>query len=94
MLIEGKTFEEVASISGLIRLVRKYKGKGEWNGRTILSCMIKEIEKLLKQLGFSLDIWQSELVILLIFSIQKRLLLVEELPIEEISFKRSKRRGQ
>lgn len=35
MLIEGKTFEEVASISGLIRLVRKYKGKGEWNGRTI-----------------------------------------------------------
>ncbi|KAA0789543.1 ROK family protein [Bacillus sp. BB56-3] len=35
MLIEGKPFEEVASISGLIRLVRKYKGKGEWNGRLI-----------------------------------------------------------
>ncbi|PET22464.1 ROK family protein [Bacillus thuringiensis] len=35
MLIEGKTFEEVASISGLIRLVRKYKGKGEWNGKKI-----------------------------------------------------------
>lgn len=35
MLIEGKTFEEIASISGLIRLVRKYKGKGEWNGKTI-----------------------------------------------------------
>ena len=28
MLIEGKTFEEVASISGLIHLVRNYKGKG------------------------------------------------------------------
>ncbi|MED2753284.1 ROK family protein [Bacillus thuringiensis] len=35
MLIEGKTFEEVASISGLIRLVRKYKGKGKWNGKKI-----------------------------------------------------------
>ena len=35
MLIEGKTFEEVASISGLIHLVRNYKGKGNWNGKTI-----------------------------------------------------------
>ncbi|WP_377867004.1 ROK family protein [Bacillus sp. R86525] len=35
MLIEGKTFEEVASISGLIRLVRKYKGESNWNGKTI-----------------------------------------------------------
>lgn len=35
MLIEGKTFEEVASISGLIHLVRKYKGEGDWNGKTI-----------------------------------------------------------
>ncbi|MCU4990630.1 ROK family protein [Bacillus cereus] len=35
MLIEGKTFEEVASISGLIHLVRKYKGESEWNGKTI-----------------------------------------------------------
>lgn len=35
MLIEGKTFEEVASISGLISLVRKYKGSGNWNGEKI-----------------------------------------------------------
>ena len=35
MLIEGKPFEEVASISGLIHLVRKYKGEGDWNGKTI-----------------------------------------------------------
>ncbi|KFN01852.1 ROK family protein [Bacillus clarus] len=35
MLIEGKPFEEVASISGLIHLVRKYKGSGDWNGKTI-----------------------------------------------------------
>ncbi|EPZ0457815.1 ROK family protein [Bacillus sp. CD3-5] len=35
MLIEGKAFEEVASISGLIHLVRKYKGEGDWNGKTI-----------------------------------------------------------
>lgn len=35
MLIEGKTFEEVASISGLIHLVRKYRGESEWNGKTI-----------------------------------------------------------
>lgn len=35
MLIEGKPFEEVASISGLIRLVRKYKGESDWNGKTI-----------------------------------------------------------
>ena len=35
MLIEGKAFEEVASISGLIRLVRNYKGEGSWNGKTI-----------------------------------------------------------
>ncbi len=35
MLIEGKPFEEVASISGLIYLVRKYKGSGNWNGETI-----------------------------------------------------------
>ncbi|CUB58055.1 Beta-glucoside kinase [Bacillus subtilis] len=35
MLIEGKTFEEVASISGLIHLVRNYKGEGNWNGKTI-----------------------------------------------------------
>ncbi|MFK4327826.1 putative NBD/HSP70 family sugar kinase [Bacillus sp. RC55] len=35
MLIEGNTFEEVASISGLIHLVRRYKGEKEWDGKTI-----------------------------------------------------------
>ncbi|PHF91118.1 ROK family protein [Bacillus wiedmannii] len=35
MLIEGRSFEEVASISGLICLVRKYKGESDWNGKTI-----------------------------------------------------------
>ncbi|PFV82459.1 sugar kinase [Bacillus sp. AFS059628] len=35
MLIEGKPFEEVASISGVIRLVRKYKGESDWNGKKI-----------------------------------------------------------
>lgn len=35
MLIEGKPFEGGASISGLIRLVRKYKGESDWNGKTI-----------------------------------------------------------
>lgn len=42
MLIEGKTFEEVASISGLIRLVRKYKGEGDWDGKTIFKLYDKE----------------------------------------------------
>ena len=40
MLIEGKTFEEVASISGLIRLV---KTKASGMGEQFLSCMIKEM---------------------------------------------------
>lgn len=35
MLIEGRPFEEVASISGLICLVRKYKGESDWNGKMI-----------------------------------------------------------
>lgn len=35
MLIEGKPFEEIASISGLIRLVRKYKDESDWNGKKI-----------------------------------------------------------
>ena len=30
-----KTFEENASISGLIRLVRKYKDESDWNGKKI-----------------------------------------------------------
>lgn len=86
MLIEGKTFEEVASISGLIRLVRKYKGKGEWNGKRIFELYDKGDREVAQAVGIFLNIWQSELVILLIFLIQKRLLLVEELPIEEMSF--------
>ncbi|MCC2472825.1 ROK family protein [Bacillus pacificus] len=35
MLVEGKPFEEIASISGLIRLVRKYKDESDWNGKKI-----------------------------------------------------------
>lgn len=44
-------------------------------GKEFSSCMIKEIGKLLKQLGFSLNIWQSELVILLIFLIRKTIII-------------------
>ncbi|MCC2443823.1 ROK family protein [Bacillus cereus] len=51
MLIEGKTFEEVASISGLIRLVRKYKGKGEWNGRTIFELYDKGDREVAQAVG-------------------------------------------
>ncbi|HFR4150774.1 TPA: ROK family protein [Bacillus cereus] len=51
MLIEGKTFEEVASISGLIRLVRNYKGKGEWNGRTIFELYDKGDREVAQAVG-------------------------------------------
>ncbi|HDV8363251.1 ROK family protein [Bacillus cereus] len=51
MLIEGKPFEEVASISGLIRLVRKYKGKGEWNGRTIFELYDKGDREVAQAVG-------------------------------------------
>ncbi|MDA2363164.1 ROK family protein [Bacillus cereus] len=51
MLIEGKTFEEVALISGLIRLVRKYKGKGEWNGRTIFELYDKGDREVAQAVG-------------------------------------------
>ncbi|PGV84317.1 ROK family protein [Bacillus thuringiensis] len=51
MLIEGTTFEEVASISGLIRLVRKYKGKGEWNGRTIFELYDKGDREVAQAVG-------------------------------------------
>ncbi|MFV1009245.1 ROK family protein [Bacillus cereus] len=51
MLIEGKTFEEVASISGLIRLVRKYKGKGEWGGRTIFELYDKGDREVAQAVG-------------------------------------------
>ncbi|EDZ54480.1 ROK family transcriptional regulator [Bacillus thuringiensis] len=51
MLIEGKTFEEVASISGLIRLVRKYKGKGEWNGKRIFKLYDKGDREVAQAVG-------------------------------------------
>ena len=51
MLIEGKTFEEVASISGLIRLVRKYKGKGEWNGKRIFELYDKGDREVVQAVG-------------------------------------------
>ncbi|MDA2517251.1 ROK family protein [Bacillus cereus] len=51
MLIEGKTFEEVASISGLIRLVRKYKGKGEWNGKKIFELYDKGDREVAQAVG-------------------------------------------
>ncbi|MED3467121.1 MULTISPECIES: ROK family protein [Bacillus cereus group] len=51
MLIEGKTFEEVASISGLIRLVRKYKGKGEWNGKRIFELYDKGNREVAQAVG-------------------------------------------
>ena len=94
MLIEGKTFEEVASISGLIHLVRNYKGKGNWNGKTIFELYDKgdrEVTQAVEVFFKHLAIGISNLAYILI---QKQLLLVEELLIEEISFKRSKRRGR
>ncbi|MHA7103307.1 ROK family protein [Bacillus sp. C-3-6] len=51
MLIEGKTFEEVASISGLIRLLRKYKGKGEWNGKRIFELYDKGDREVAQAVG-------------------------------------------
>lgn len=51
MLIEGKTFEEVASISGLIRLVRKYKGKGGWNGKRIFELYDKGDREVAQAVG-------------------------------------------
>ncbi|WP_265939597.1 ROK family protein [Bacillus thuringiensis] len=51
MLIEGKTFEEVASISGLIRLVRKYKDKGEWNGKRIFELYDKGDREVAQAVG-------------------------------------------
>ncbi|ARO61252.1 MULTISPECIES: ROK family protein [Bacillus] len=51
MLIEGKTFEEVASIAGLIRLVSKYKGKGEWNGKRIFELYDKGDREVAQAVG-------------------------------------------
>ncbi|HDR4867105.1 TPA: ROK family protein [Bacillus cereus] len=51
MLIEGKTFEEVASIAGLIRLVSKYKGKGKWNGKRIFELYDKGDREVAQAVG-------------------------------------------
>lgn len=51
MLIEEKTFEEVASISGLIRLVSKYKGKGKWNGKRIFELYDKGDREVAQAVG-------------------------------------------
>ncbi|KEK24347.1 ROK family protein [Bacillus gaemokensis] len=48
MLIEGKTFEEVASISGLIHLVQQYKGEGNWNGKTIFELYDKKDKEVIQ----------------------------------------------
>ncbi|MFH4347226.1 ROK family protein, partial [Acinetobacter baumannii] len=49
--IEEKTFEEVASISGLIRLVSKYKGKGKWNGKRIFELYDKGDREVAQAVG-------------------------------------------
>jgi predicted NBD/HSP70 family sugar kinase len=51
MLIEGKAFEEVASISGLIRLVRQYKGEGEWDGKIIFELYDKGDREVAQAVG-------------------------------------------
>ncbi|PFZ13771.1 sugar kinase [Bacillus pseudomycoides] len=48
MLIEGKPFEEVASISGLIHLVRQYKGEGNWDGKTIFNLYDEKDEEIVQ----------------------------------------------
>ncbi|HEK9102928.1 ROK family protein [Bacillus pfraonensis] len=48
MLIEGKRFEEIASISGLIRLVKQYKGDGNWNGKTIFELYDKKDKEVIE----------------------------------------------
>lgn len=35
MIIEGERFEDNASISGLIRFAKRYKGENDWNGKKI-----------------------------------------------------------
>ncbi|MEI5892741.1 ROK family protein [Bacillus luti] len=75
MLIEGKTFEEVASISGLICLVRKYKGEGEWDGKTIFELydkgdreVTKAVEVFFKHLAIGISnlayIFNPEMIII------------------------------
>lgn len=75
MLIEGKTFEEVASISGLIHLVRKYKGEGDWNGKTIFELydkgdreVTKAVEVFFKHLAIGISnlayIFNPEMVVI------------------------------
>ncbi|KAB2445770.1 ROK family protein [Bacillus luti] len=75
MLIEGKTFEEVASISGLICLVKKYKGEDEWDGKTIFELydkgdreVTKAVEVFFKHLAIGISnlayIFNPEMIVI------------------------------
>ncbi|MBO1581168.1 ROK family protein [Bacillus sp. XF8] len=48
ILIEGKPFEEIASISGLIHLVKQYKGDGNWNGKKIFELYDKKDKEVIE----------------------------------------------
>ncbi|MEN1938127.1 ROK family protein [Paenibacillus sp. 102] len=48
MQVEGKRFEEIASISGLSRLVKQYKGDGNWNGKTIFELYDKKDKEVME----------------------------------------------
>ncbi|MDM5153252.1 ROK family protein [Bacillus sp. DX1.1] len=51
MLIEGKPFEAIASISGLIRLVKQYKGEGNWDGKTIFQLYDENDKEVVQAVG-------------------------------------------
>ncbi|WP_459502160.1 ROK family protein [Bacillus sp. C1] len=62
IVVEGKRFEEIASISGLISLVQRYKGDGNWNGQTIFELydkkdkeIVKAVEIFLKHLAIGIS---------------------------------------
>ncbi|WP_242144397.1 MULTISPECIES: ROK family protein [unclassified Bacillus cereus group] len=62
MRIEGERFEEVASISGLIRLVKQYKGGGQWDGKKIFELYDKKdkeatqaVQKFLQHLAIGIS---------------------------------------
>lgn len=62
MLVEGKRFEEIASISGLVHLVKQYKGEGNWNGKTIFELydkkdteVIQAVQVFLKHLAIGIS---------------------------------------
>lgn len=75
MLVEGKPFEKIASISGLINLAKKYKENREWTGEEIFTLfdngdpgMTKAVEKFYKHLGIGIAnliyIFNPEVVVL------------------------------